>query len=217
MRHSVRALALLGLALAPACKEDAPSPTPDLAPAREASAADRAAVERSAGDRAAADQPLKREAASPLALSSSSLVEGQPADKRHTCDGADLSPPLAWSGAPAGTASFALLVDDPDAPSGTFTHWLLWALASTRTSLPEGVAKDPEVAGLGRQGLNGFGKVGYSGPCPPAGALHHYRFTLYALSAAPDLPAGTTKRSELEAAIAGKILAQATLTATYTR
>jgi Raf kinase inhibitor-like YbhB/YbcL family protein len=200
------------------CKNDEPpAAQPDLAPLREAGTADRAASDRILADQATSDLAAVLDGGSKLGLTSSSLGEGQPIDKRHTCDGADLSPPLAWTGAPSGTQSFALIVDDPDAPAGSFTHWVLWALAATRTSLPEGVAKDPEVAGLGRQGLNGFGAVGYRGPCPPAGKLHHYRFTLHALSASPDLPAGTTKRAELEGAIAGKVLAETTLTVTYTR
>lgn len=215
--HPNLALTAVTLSLTLAgCKDEA-APQPDLSLLREAGIVDRAAVDRSLADRTALDLVAKLDAGSKLALTSSSLSEGQPIDKRHTCDGADLSPPLAWTGAPSGTQSFALIADDPDAPAGTFTHWVLWAIPSTRAELPEGVAKDPEVAGVGRQGLNGAAKVGYSGPCPPAGKLHHYRFTLHALSSSPDLPAGTTKRAELEAAIAGKILAQTTLTATYTR
>jgi hypothetical protein len=207
--------AVLALALAGGCDEN--TPNPDLSRATEASTLDRGAADRGSVDRAALDLAVKGEAPAKLALTSSSLSEGQPIDKRHTCDGADVSPPLAWSGTPAGTASLALIVDDPDAPAGTFTHWVLWGLAATRVDLPEGVARDPELAAIGRQGTNSFGKVGYYGPCPPAGQKHNYRFTLHALSSSPDLPAGGTKRAELEAAMAGKILGQVTLTATYAR
>ena len=152
----------------------------------------------------------------PWTASSSVLTEGQPVDKKYTCDGSDVSPPLSWTAPPTGTASLALIVDDPDAPSGTFTHWLLYSIPATRTSLPEAVEKVAEVKEIGRQGKNDFGKVGYGGPCPPAGKAHHYRFKLHALSADPGL-AAEADRKAVDNAIAGRILAQAVLTVLYTR
>jgi Raf kinase inhibitor-like YbhB/YbcL family protein len=156
-----------------------------------------------------------RSAPATLTLASTLITEGQPIDRRHTCDGADLSPPLSWT-TPPRTASLVLIVDDPDAPSGTFTHWLLYGLRPDRSSLPEGVDKASEVKDLGRQGKNDFGKLGYGGPCPPPGTPHRYRFKLFALSADPQLAAEADKEA-VEKALAGKILAHATLTATYRR
>ena len=185
-------LVVIGLLFA-GCAKNQPAPT-----------ADRAAI---APDKA----PL-----GPWAVSSTALTEGQAIDKKYTCDGSDVSPPLSWTTPPSGTASLALIVDDPDAPSGTFTHWLLYSILATRTSLPEGVEKVAEVKDTGRQGKTDFGKVGYGGPCPPAGKPHRYRFKLHALSADPGLAAGADRQT-VDKAIAGRILAQTTLTVLYTR
>src|SRR5258708_29814808 len=103
--------------------------------------------------------------------------------KKFTCDGPDLSPPLAWLGAPPGTQSFALILDDPDAPVGTWVHWVLYDLPADTGELPEGVARQEQLASGARQGRNDFGKIGYSGPCPPPGKPHRYLFKLYALDA----------------------------------
>ena len=149
-------------------------------------------------------------------LQSSAVKDGQPIDRKHTCDGDDLSPPLAWSTIPSGAKSLALVVDDPDAPSGTFTHWLLWGMGPDRTSLPEGLPKQAEVAAVGRQGTSGFGKVGYGGPCPPTGSPHRYRFKLYGLSGQLDLAAGAG-RDDLDKAISGHVVAYAIVTGTYRR
>jgi hypothetical protein len=149
-------------------------------------------------------------------LESPSLSEGQPIARGFTCDGEDRSPALRWSVPPAGTRSFALIVDDPDAPSGVFTHHLLFGIDPARRELPAALAREGELQGIGRQGKNDFDKLGWSGPCPPPGKPHRYRFTLLALSAPIGLAAGATKQ-ELEAASAGKVLARATLTATYAR
>lgn len=149
-------------------------------------------------------------------ISSVAVREGLPIDRKYTCDGEDISPPLSWPAAPVGTRSLALIVDDPDAPSGTFTHWLLWGMDARRTSLAEGISKLPEVRGVGRQGKTGFGKVGYGGPCPPPGPPHHYRFKLYGLSSPIEVPAGA-ERDELEKAMAGKVVAYSILTGIYQR
>lgn len=151
-----------------------------------------------------------------FALESPSLDEGKPIARGFTCDGEDRSPALRWSAPPAGTRSLALIVDDPDAPSGVFTHHLLFGIDPARRELPAALAREGELEGIGRQGKNDFDKLGWNGPCPPPGKPHRYRFKLHALSASLELAAGATKQ-ELEAAIAGKVLAQATLTATYAR
>jgi Raf kinase inhibitor-like YbhB/YbcL family protein len=145
-----------------------------------------------------------------LALQSSAFDHGGPIPRRHRCDGEDLSPPLSWSGAPEGTRSLALLVDDPDAPAGTFTHWLGRALDPDAAMLDEGEAAPVE-------GRNDFGTKGYRGPCPPPGhGRHHYSFRLYALDSDPSLGPGAGKR-ELERALEGRILAAAELIGTYER
>jgi Raf kinase inhibitor-like YbhB/YbcL family protein len=143
-------------------------------------------------------------------LQSSAFDRGGPIPRRHSCEGEDLSPPLSWSGAPEGTRSLALVVDDPDAPAGTFTHWLAWALDPGATGLDEGEAAPVE-------GRNDFGTSGYRGPCPPSGhGRHRYSFRLYALDSDPDLPSGAGKR-ELVRALEGHTLAAAELIGTYER
>jgi len=100
---------------------------------------------------------------------------------QYTCVGADASPPLAWSGAPAGAKGLVLIVDDPDAPSGSFTHWIVYNLPPTITGLSAGVPRAEALSQGGRQGLNDFGRVGYNGPCPPPGRAHHYHYRIFAL------------------------------------
>ena len=143
-------------------------------------------------------------------LQSGAFAKGEPIPRRHGCEGQDLSPPLAWSGAPEGTRSLALVVDDPDAPVGTFTHWLGWGLDPAAQGLGEGEAAPVE-------GRNDFGTSGYRGPCPPPGhGRHRYVFRLYALDAEPELAAGAAK-AELEEVIAGHVLTTAELVGTYER
>lgn len=151
-------------------------------------------------------------------LTSSAFADGERIPARYTADGDNLSPPLAWSGAPEGTVSFVLIVDDPDAPRGTFTHWVLYAIPGTRADLPTDVPTKDTVRDLGgaKQGLNNFGMVGYAGPAPPRGPVHHYRFTLYALSAQLELPP-RAERGEVEKAMATHLLGQARLVGTYSR
>ena len=140
--------------------------------------------------------------------------------KKFTCDGEDLSPALTWSNAPAGAQSFALIMDDPDAPPGTWVHWLIYNLPATTSSLAEGVAKKPEGPNGSKQGLvwgvDSFSRVGYFGPCPPPGKPHRYYFKLYALKALLDLPPKATK-PQLEAKMKGMILGQTTWMGTYER
>ncbi len=152
----------------------------------------------------------------PLTISSADFQNGGSIAKKFTCDGADVSPELSWSNAPAGTKSFALIADDPDAPVGTWTHWVIFDLPPTAQSLPENVNKVDELPGGGRQGRNDFRKIGYGGPCPPPGKPHRYFFKLYAVDRVLDLKPGASKQ-EVEQALQGHILAQAELMGKYGR
>ena len=143
-----------------------------------------------------------------LALSSKSFPNGGDIPKKFTCDGEDVSPDLSWNEAPAGTKSFALLADDPDAPVGNWNHWVLWNVPPESRSLPEGVSKLARLPDGAQQGLNDFRKVGYNGPCPPPGKPHRYYFKLFALDAKLALKEKSGK-PELEAAMKGHVLAQA--------
>jgi hypothetical protein len=107
-----------------------------------------------------------------IQITSPAFTEGQPIPRKYTCDGDDASPPLAWSGVPGEAKSLALIVDDPDAPAGTWVHWVFFNLPSTLTKLNEGLAKTPTIEGLGTQGTNDFRKTGYGGPCPPRDKPH---------------------------------------------
>ncbi len=151
-----------------------------------------------------------------IQITSAAFTEGGAIPKKHTCDGEDISPALAWSGIPSGTQSLALIADDPDAPVGTWVHWVLYNIPSTLNGLPEGVAKSPNVEGIGLQGNNGFRRSGYGGPCPPKGKPHRYFFKLYALDTSLNLKAGATK-ADIEKAMGGHILAQGQLMGTYGR
>ena len=135
--------------------------------------------------------------------------------KKFTCDGADASPALSWNSPPEGTQSFALIADDPDAPVGTWTHWVIWNIPAKTTALPESLAKTEEASGA-VQGKNDFKRIGYGGPCPPPGKPHRYFFKLYALDSRLELKAGASK-NELERAMKGHILAQAELVGKYGR
>jgi Raf kinase inhibitor-like YbhB/YbcL family protein len=130
--------------------------------------------------------------------------------REFTCDGEDVSPPLAWNGAPAGTAAFVIVADDPDA--GSFVHWLLYNIPPDIQALPK-AASPGEGA---KEGLNSFKQAGYGGPCPPAGKSHHYRFRIYALDAPLELERGAT-REDLERAMRGHILARGELVGRYQR
>ena len=147
-------------------------------------------------------------------LSSAAFADGQAIPDKYTCHGQDISPPLQWSGAPAQTKSVALTCEDPDAPSGTFTHWVLFRVPAAATSLSENVSKTATLSDGSAQGKNSFGNIGYNGPCPPSGKPHHYIFKIYALDMAVTLDSGTDK-DELLNAMNGHILAQGQLTGTY--
>ncbi len=140
--------------------------------------------------------------------------EGETIPKQHTCEGKDVSPALAWEGAPAGTQSFALIMDDPDAPAGTWNHWLLWDIPAGANSLPEGY----RPGSLGTDGTNDFGKTGYGGPCPPRGhGPHRYYFRLYALDVPQLKLAPRARRAELDKALRGHVLAEAAYMGRYER
>ncbi len=139
-----------------------------------------------------------------LRLRSPAFADGDLIPVAYTCTGADRSPPLRWDAPPPGTRSLALIMDDPDAPGGRFIHWVLYQIPPDRTELPEGVPAEPAVEGIGFQGRNDFGRIGYGGPCPPPGPAHRYRFTLYALDISPDLPPGAGAAA-VEQAIQGHI------------
>ena len=146
----------------------------------------------------------------PFSLTSTAFDDGGEIPRRHTCEGDDVSPPLTWSEVPEGTASLALIVDDPDAPSGTFVHWLAWGIDPGASGLEEGESAPSE-------GASGFGDPGYRGPCPPPGhGPHRYFFRLHALDAALELAAGAS-RDELDAALDGHVLETAQLMGTYER
>ena len=148
-------------------------------------------------------------------LSSSAFAPGQPIPRKYSCDGQDISPPLSWGEPPQNTRSLALIADDPDAPGGTFAHWVLYAVPSHSRALPEGVAKAEKLADASLHGKNSWGRLGYGGPCPPGGT-HRYFFKLYALDSVLGLPAGASKQRLLEA-MQGHIVGQAELMGTYSR
>jgi Raf kinase inhibitor-like YbhB/YbcL family protein len=160
--------------------------------------------------------PVKPSEKNTMQLTSNAFKEGQPIPVQHTCDGKDLSPPLKWTGAPPGTKSFALIVDDPDAPVGTWVHWVLYDVPGNATELSEGVPKTQYVAGNAKQGMNDFKHLGYGGPCPPPGKAHRYFFKLYALDHVIGIKPGTTKK-DVEAAMQTHVLAQSQLMGTYQR
>lgn len=146
-----------------------------------------------------------------LQISSRFLANGQHIPVQYTCDGENVSPPLEWTNAPAGTKSLVLICEDPDAASGTFTHWMLYDIPPTAASLSEG------QAGVGRSGRNSFKHIGYSGPCPPHGvAPHRYVFHLFAIDIASIGREGLT-RNEVIAALEGHVLAEGQLLARYQR
>lgn len=135
---------------------------------------------------------------------------------QFTCQGSNASPALSWSVAPKGTQSFALVLEDPDAPGRTWVHWVLYDVPATERELPEGVPPEGALPSGARQGRNDFGTVGYGGPCPPPGAGHRYYFKLYALDRTVALRAGAT-RAELDRSMRGHILAHAELMGRYRR
>lgn len=151
-----------------------------------------------------------------MRLTTTAFPSGGQIPTIHTCDGSDASPALAWDGAPPATKSFALIVDDADAPAGDWVHWVVFNLPGAARSLSGGLPHGANVPSGGRQGRNDFGNVGYGGPCPPPGSAHRYHFKLYALDSRLDLPAAATK-ADLQMAMRDHVLAQAELVGRYQR
>lgn len=146
-------------------------------------------------------------------ITSTAFGEGAKVPALYTCDGQDISPPLAWSGAPEGTKAFALIMDDPDAPGGTWVHWVIYNIPADTASLPQGVPTDATLESGALQGTNSWNRTGYGGPCPPSGS-HRYYFKLYALSEPLDLKSGANKRKLIKA-MKGKVLGQVELMARF--
>jgi Raf kinase inhibitor-like YbhB/YbcL family protein len=145
-----------------------------------------------------------------IQITSTAFSEGGKIPRIYTCDDQNASPPLTWTGVPTTTVSLALIMDDPDAPSGTWVHWVLYNLAPDTTNLDQG------MTGLGTDGKNDFNRLGYGGPCPPRGSTHRYYIKLFALDTRLDLKSGATK-AQVESAMRGHILAQGQLMGRYGR
>ena len=162
------------------------------------------------------NQPIAK-AAGDLAMpfKSSAFNNGEMLPGKYTCDGANVSPPLEWGPAPADTKSFALICDDPDAPMGTWVHWVYYDMPAGVIRLPENLAPDEHPLCGGTHGINDFRKIGYGGPCPPGGT-HRYYFKIYALDVMLNLPPGAAKQ-EILTAMRGHILGQAQLMGKYSR
>jgi Raf kinase inhibitor-like YbhB/YbcL family protein len=151
-----------------------------------------------------------------LVVTSPAFANGAPIPAKYTADGDDVSPPLQWTGVPEKARSVALICDDPDAPGGTWVHWLLYNMPPRETGLAEGIPEANELPNGSMHGLNDFGRPGYGGPAPPSGKVHRYRFHVYALDAVLILKPRAL-RSELERAMRGHILAEGELIGTYKR
>jgi Raf kinase inhibitor-like YbhB/YbcL family protein len=145
-----------------------------------------------------------------LHVTSTAFAEGQPIPEKYSCDGQNISPPLKWDGAPNNTKSVAIIVDDPDAPSGTFVHWVLYDVPGATTQLSEGSSGD------GKEGVNGSGKTGYRGPCPPPGNAHRYYFHVHALDIESLGNPGMSKQEAI-AAMKGHVVAEGQLMGRYKR
>ena len=144
-----------------------------------------------------------------FAVKSTAFSNGSEIPRQYTCSGENVSPSLSWSEVPPQARALALIADDPDAPAGTWTHWIMWNIPAHATALSEGVPPSQELLHNGaRQGKNDFGRIGYGGPCPPPGRPHRYFFRLYALGAMLDVKSGAA-RSELETAMMPHVVAQA--------
>lgn len=149
-------------------------------------------------------------------IQSSDFINGGDIPRAFTCDGEDRSPALSWSGAPDGTKVLALIADDPDAPAGTWVHWVIFNIPAKAQSLSAGVEKKEQLPDGSKQGRNDFRKVGYGGPCPPPGKPHRYFFKLYALASELPLQAGASK-ADVEHAMVGHTLGNAELMGRYKR
>jgi len=150
-----------------------------------------------------------------IKLTSAAFKEGELIPRAYTCDGVNISPPLEWSGVPKSAKTLAIVGDDPDAPGGTWVHWVLYNLPADNIGVVENVPPGEHLKAGGFQGKNDFGKIGYGGPCPPSGT-HRYVFTIYVLDTELPLKAGASKADLLKAMV-GHIIGQSQLTGTYSR
>ncbi len=150
-----------------------------------------------------------------ITVSSEAFKDGGAIPAEYTCDGENVSPQLSWKGIPENAKSIALIMDDPDAPMGTFVHWVLFNIPSNTEKLPKGLPGNPTLGDGSRQGTTDFGRTGYGGPCPPSGT-HRYYFKVYALDTLLDLQSNATKK-QLENAMKGHVLAQGELMGRYER
>ena len=195
---------------APAATEPAVVPTVEEAPAQPPVLAEPTA----APDNTEAP-PVPAEDQMSFGITSIIIGHEQPVPEYHTCDGDDLSPPLDWNNPPEGTQSFVLIMDDPDAPGGTWVHWVLYNIPAETRSLKENISTDAQLPDGSLHGTNSFGRLGYGGPCPPSGT-HRYFFKIYALDTTLNLDEGSDKAQVLAAA-EGHVLAEAELMGTYSR
>lgn len=170
----------------------------------------------SCGSSAHSSHQMADPASSGFRIASTAFSEGGFIPSRFTCSGEDISPALRWTAPPNGTRSFILIVEDPDAPGGIWTHWVVYNLPAQARAVPENVPKQGSVPAGGLQGLNSFGHIGYGGPCPPPGNPHHYYFRLYAMDTTLSLKAGASK-GEVLAAAKGHILGEAHLMGRFGR
>jgi Raf kinase inhibitor-like YbhB/YbcL family protein len=204
MRNRLLAATVFCLTLAlVGCAADSAAPTATTVPEGEQSPTPTVAADDEGGDEVAFE------------LTSTAYVEGEEVPVRYTCDGEDISPPLAWAGVPEGTVVYLLVFGDPDAPGGTWDHWIRFDIPAATTSLDEAQPAGDELADGSRHGANSWGRTDYGGPCPPSGT-HRYVFKLFALDTALGLPPGARK-AELLAAIEGHVLGEAELLGTYAR
>jgi len=150
-----------------------------------------------------------------IKLTSTAFKEGELIPRQYTCDGVNVSPSLEWSGVPKTARTLVIIADDPDAPSGTWVHWVLYNLPADNIGMVENLPATDELRAGGFQGKNDFGKIGYGGPCPPSGT-HHYFFKIYALDSELSLKAGATK-AEVEKSMGGHVVSQGQLMGMYRR
>jgi len=151
-----------------------------------------------------------------ISISAEGFKHGDNIPDEFTCNGRDISPSLSWKGIPAGTKSIALIMDDPDAPRGTFVHWVLYNILAETLKLPGGMPLDQTLTDGSMQGISDFGRSGYGGPCPPPGKPHRYYFKIYALDTKLNLPPGASKK-QVENAMKGHILEMGELMGKYQR
>jgi Raf kinase inhibitor-like YbhB/YbcL family protein len=200
----VTILVLLVFITAPGCQEE--EKTPETQPSESEAASE--------PETAPEPEPPPKEIE--MAITTAAFEYGETMPTQYGCNGQNISPALSWSGVPEGTQSFALIVDDPDAPAGTFTHWVIFNIPGSASELEEAIPANPQLTNGALQGKNNYDKIGYGGPCPPEGTKHRYYFVLYALDQTLDLDAGASKAQVLDA-MQGHILAQAELMGTYQR